>query len=51
MIMKKPVTILFSLALCGSAMAVGPSKRPHIVVMLADDMGYGELQCLNPNEE
>jgi arylsulfatase A-like enzyme len=24
------------------------SDRPNIVVMLADDMGFGELQCLNP---
>jgi arylsulfatase A-like enzyme len=24
------------------------SQSPNIVVILADDMGYGELQCLNP---
>ena len=29
--------------------AVLDGKRPNIVVILADDMGYGELHCLNPN--
>lgn len=23
-------------------------SRPNVISMLADDMGYGELQCLNP---
>lgn len=26
----------------------GTSKRPNIVIMLADDMGYGEVSALNP---
>jgi arylsulfatase A-like enzyme len=24
------------------------SEQPNLVIMLADDMGFGELQCLNP---
>ncbi len=31
------------------ATTIAAADRPNIVIMLADDMGFGELQCLNPN--
>lgn len=32
----------------GSFNSTQAGEKPNIVVMLADDMGFGELQCLNP---
>ncbi|MBT8037745.1 MAG: arylsulfatase [Verrucomicrobiae bacterium] len=44
-----PLLILCSISLVTPCLRA-KETRPNIVVMLADDMGFGELQCLNSDQ-
>ena len=54
----KRTALLFALALgfsCGDSdeaqnepTPITPTKPPNIIIIYADDMGYGDLNCQNP---
>ena len=46
--------VLLSLLLCASLLAtrvVRAAEKPNIVIILADDLGWGDPQCNNPNSK
>ena len=46
--MRRLLALLLLAPLVVLTAADAPAKKPNVIVILVDDMGYGDPQCFNP---